>query len=96
MGIPQNGWLLMEHPIKMDDLGGSPIVGNHHIPNSQQIQKRSGKMEESWYVQHLIDLPVVGKRGKVLFVLEPFILESKIQYIYICMYVCMDGWMDLM
>ena len=54
---------LMENPIKMDDLGGSPIVGNHHILNSQQIQKRSGKMEESWYVQHLIDLPVVGKSG---------------------------------
>ena len=29
---PQNGWLIMENPIKMDDLGGKPsIFGNIHI-----------------------------------------------------------------
>jgi len=30
--VPQNGWLLMENPINMDDLGGKPtIFGNTHI-----------------------------------------------------------------
>ena len=24
MGVPQNGWVIMENPIKMDDLGGKP------------------------------------------------------------------------
>ena len=24
-------WFIRENPIKMDDLGGTPIVGNHHI-----------------------------------------------------------------
>ena len=30
-GVPQNGWFIVEHPIKRDDLGGSPISGNFHI-----------------------------------------------------------------
>jgi len=28
IGVPQNGWFIMETPIKMDDLGGTPIFGN--------------------------------------------------------------------
>jgi hypothetical protein len=33
MGVPQNGWFIMEHTIKIDDLifGGTPISGNLHI-----------------------------------------------------------------
>ena len=31
IGVPQNGWFVMENPIKMDDLGGTPIFGNTHI-----------------------------------------------------------------
>ena len=31
IGVPQNGWFIMESPIKMDDLGGTIIFGNTHI-----------------------------------------------------------------
>ena len=25
IGVPQNGWFIMEIPIEMDDLGGTPL-----------------------------------------------------------------------
>ena len=30
IGVPQNGWFIMENPIKMHDLGGTTIFGNIH------------------------------------------------------------------
>ena len=34
IGVPQNGWFIMEIPIKMEDLGGTIILGNTHIAST--------------------------------------------------------------
>ena len=31
MGDPQNGWFTMETTIEMDELRGTPILGNLHM-----------------------------------------------------------------
>ena len=37
IGVPQNGWFILEDPIKTDDFGGTTILGNPHIDSCDSI-----------------------------------------------------------
>ena len=43
IGVPENGWFIMENPIKMDLLGAKPTI----FGNIQMMQQKGGRMT-SW------------------------------------------------
>ena len=47
MEVPQNGWLIMEHPINMDDLGVAPFQES----SIEKWRLKEFELEEWWFHQ---------------------------------------------
>ena len=62
IGVPQNGWFMMENSLKMDDLGVPLFLENTHIPFTNHLLT-------SWDIQVIRRFT---RRGYVAFFFSSF------------------------
>ncbi len=84
IGIPQNGWLVMENPIKLDDVGGNPLfLETPMLPGKQRFLVKNFN-PNIWQKKICWELPWKYRKNNTLYPngqtsKDSFIHETKAQ-----------------